>query len=393
MPATKADLKLTQYLNEALAMEQALTRTLRTHIAMTPRGSYREALEEHLGETGEHSSLLQERLREIGSGASLTRVAIGAAEVGVGLAQSFAGQVLALWKAPIDLVRGGLSGEEKLLKNAKDECATEALEIATYQAVERLAEAVGDEETGRLAMRIRHEEERMLGRLRREIPALTAAVVGAEVEGRRTYRRDRTGAADSARRMARSTARKARRATSVAAEQAETVAERTARATAAASSAAAKGVEAVGVQTAGVTRSAGTEAAEQVEAAGKQTARAAEATGKAATEQVEAAGEHTASAAEVARNRRPRQAERRGRGRRDGDRQTGRRPARGSDKPAGDTARREPRRGHDGQKAPEVHGSPSHGGEGTEARVSDDEREQKDRTTVVKTAGREVHES
>ena len=49
--------------------------------------------------------------------------------------ESVLGQALALWKTPLDLVRGA-SGEEKILKNAKDTCATEALEIATYTALE-----------------------------------------------------------------------------------------------------------------------------------------------------------------------------------------------------------------------------------------------------------------
>jgi ferritin-like metal-binding protein YciE len=38
-------------------------------------------------------------------------------------------------------------GEEKILKNAKDACATESLEIATYTALEHLAQAVGDDKT------------------------------------------------------------------------------------------------------------------------------------------------------------------------------------------------------------------------------------------------------
>ena len=40
-----------QYLNEAHATETALTRVLQSQIAMTPRGSYRSALESHLAET------------------------------------------------------------------------------------------------------------------------------------------------------------------------------------------------------------------------------------------------------------------------------------------------------------------------------------------------------
>ena len=40
-----------------------------------------------------------------------------------------------------------------MLKNAKDACATEALEIATYTAIERLAKAVGDDETAQAGRR------------------------------------------------------------------------------------------------------------------------------------------------------------------------------------------------------------------------------------------------
>ena len=60
------------------------------------------------------------------------------------------GQALALTKTPLDLVRG-TGGEEKVLKNAKDSCAAEALEIATYTALARLARTAGDTETERLA--------------------------------------------------------------------------------------------------------------------------------------------------------------------------------------------------------------------------------------------------
>ena len=69
--------------------------------------------------------------------------------------------MLALGKTPFDLLRGS-GGEEKVLKNAKDACATEALEIATYTALERLAKAVGDDQTAKLAASILADEEKML---------------------------------------------------------------------------------------------------------------------------------------------------------------------------------------------------------------------------------------
>src|SRR5215210_8912718 len=134
--------KLLQYLNEAHATEHALSRTLEAHIAVTPRGSYRKGLEKHLDETKTHAGRLERRMRELGASRNVI-------QMGIGVVESLVGQALALSKGPIDLVRGELS-EEKLLKNAKDECATEALEIATYDALERFAESIGDEQTARL---------------------------------------------------------------------------------------------------------------------------------------------------------------------------------------------------------------------------------------------------
>jgi ferritin-like metal-binding protein YciE len=184
-----------QYLTEAHATEEALVTTLRAHIAMTPAGGYRELLERHLGETRQQARAIERRLEELDAGRGLIAS-------GIDLAQTFVGQVLALTKGPVDLLRGK-SGEEKLLKNAKDECATEALEIATYDALHALADAVGDEKTAKLALRHRGQEERMLEELRALIPALTHATVLAQAKGDPTYDPSTTGAADAARRFAR----------------------------------------------------------------------------------------------------------------------------------------------------------------------------------------------
>ena len=120
----------------------------------------------------------------------------------VGAVESVVGQVLALGKTPFDLLRGS-GGEEKVLKNAKDACATEALEIATYTAIERLARSVGDDETAELAASILADEEKMLERVLREIPKLTDAVVGADVKGEPSYDVTTTGAAETTKDAAR----------------------------------------------------------------------------------------------------------------------------------------------------------------------------------------------
>jgi ferritin-like metal-binding protein YciE len=190
----QSDQKVVQYLNEAHASEVGLVSVLKSQIATTPRGSYRDGLEKHLDETRRHAQRIQGRLGELEQGRNPLQAFLGFTE-------SLVSQTLALSKTPFDLLRGS-GGEEKVLKNAKDACATEALEIATYTALARLASKVGDEQTAKLAVSIRGEEERMLERIMREIPKLTDAVVGADIEGEPSYDITKTGAADTARGVA-----------------------------------------------------------------------------------------------------------------------------------------------------------------------------------------------
>ena len=197
--------KVVQYLAEAHASESALVRVLQSQIAMTPRGTYRTGLETHLNETRNHAARVGRRLKALDQGSNPFMALVG-------LWENLVGQTLALSKTPFDLLRGS-GGEEKVLKNAKDACATEALEIATYTAIERLAGAVGDLETAKLAASIRADEEKMLQRILREIPKLTDAVVGADVKGNRSYDVTTTGAADAVRDAAKTTKTAARKTT------------------------------------------------------------------------------------------------------------------------------------------------------------------------------------
>ena len=52
---SKSEQKVVQYLGEAHASEVGLVSILRSQIAITPRGSYRDGLEKHLDETQEHA--------------------------------------------------------------------------------------------------------------------------------------------------------------------------------------------------------------------------------------------------------------------------------------------------------------------------------------------------
>ena len=169
--------KIVRYLEEAHATELALTRALQSHVAMTPEGSTRALLQQHLGETRAHADRVRGRIEELRAGTPGQPL-----QAWVGLAQTVVGQAAALGKAPLDLLRGS-GGEEKVLKNAKDDCAAEALEIATYSAIEHLARQAGDEQTAALAASILAEERRMLDRLLEEIPKLAQAVAQAELDG------------------------------------------------------------------------------------------------------------------------------------------------------------------------------------------------------------------
>ena len=63
---SKSQQKVLQYLTEAHAHELGLVRVLQSQIAMTPRGTYRTALETHLGETRDHAKRVAARADALG---------------------------------------------------------------------------------------------------------------------------------------------------------------------------------------------------------------------------------------------------------------------------------------------------------------------------------------
>jgi ferritin-like metal-binding protein YciE len=185
---TKSEQKIVQYLEEAHAMELGLVRVLRSQIATTPRGAHRSALEAHLRETRNHAERVGRRASDLRRGVNPLRLAAA-------LIETVIGQSLALYRAPLDLLRGS-DGEEKVLKNARETCATEALEIATYTTIARLARDVGDETTAKLAESMRADEQKMLDRVMSELPKLTDAVVKADVSANGSSKVTEAGAAD-----------------------------------------------------------------------------------------------------------------------------------------------------------------------------------------------------
>src|ERR1700761_86797 len=163
--------KLVQYLNEAYGKEKELETALAAHIGMTTRAPYKKRLREHLTETKRHARELEKRVKKLGGTPQTVPIeGLDPIAKGAGAAVGLVGRATAAAQGPLHAIRG--TGEqEKMLKNAKSEFADEHEEIATYTAIETLAEALADTDTARLARAIRREEESMAGFLARQIPA------------------------------------------------------------------------------------------------------------------------------------------------------------------------------------------------------------------------------
>ena len=203
---TTRDLKLVQYLTEAYGKERQLETALQAHIALATRPAYKKRLQQHLKETKAHATQVQRRIKKLG--APVPEIAIEA----VTTASAVVGKAAALAQGPIHALRG-TGEEEKQLKNAKDEYAEEAQEIAMYTAIEALATEVGDTDTAKLAKAILRDEQRMANFLERQIPVLAKAVAKEEIptaERNGGTRRRRT----SSRRTSASTSRRRTRARS-----------------------------------------------------------------------------------------------------------------------------------------------------------------------------------
>jgi ferritin-like metal-binding protein YciE len=134
--------KLVEYIEDAHAMEQSVSRSLDSMIATTEDPEIEEMLRHHKEETEEHERRLRERLEALGEDTSTRKEA-----------QTVAG---ALLKGIGDQARTDKPG-----KNARDGYVTEHMEIAAYQLLERLAVRAGDQETAEVARRNRGEDEAM----------------------------------------------------------------------------------------------------------------------------------------------------------------------------------------------------------------------------------------
>ncbi len=192
--------KLIQYLNEAYGLEKHLETALQAHLAMTTKASYKKRLKEHHSETKRHGREVKQRIKALG-GTAETVSAPGPEPIAEAAQAVLSGaqKAVAFAQGSLHALRG--TGEqEKQLKNAKTEYASESEEIATYIAIETLAETLGDKDTQRLARAIRRDEERMRAFLEKEIPRLTKAAAKEEIQASQRQTRAKTASRQKPRR-------------------------------------------------------------------------------------------------------------------------------------------------------------------------------------------------
>jgi ferritin-like metal-binding protein YciE len=142
MASQQLEDQLVKHIDEALAMEQNVLRMLDGMIETTEDEEIKNELRQHKLETEQHAERLEKRLAAHDASPSTAREA--------------AGIMGALMKGIVDMAR-----QEKAGRNARDGYATEHLEIASYQLLERVAKAAGDEETAEVARQNRADEEKM----------------------------------------------------------------------------------------------------------------------------------------------------------------------------------------------------------------------------------------
>jgi ferritin-like metal-binding protein YciE len=139
---TAIEEKLVEYIDDAYAMEQNVLRMLDGMIGTTKDPQMKRALERHRKQTEKQAERLEECLAEHDATPSKTKEA--------------GGIMAALMKSVVDMARGDKAG-----RNARDGFATEHMEIASYQMLERVAKKAGDKHTAAVARQNREEEEAM----------------------------------------------------------------------------------------------------------------------------------------------------------------------------------------------------------------------------------------
>lgn len=141
-PNNEVEEQLVEYIKEAHAMEENVLQMLDSMIGTTSDPEIKEMLEHHHEETEQQSRRLEDCLDSYNTTPSTTK--------------EVASKVGSAMKGLVDSVR-----DEKPGKNARDAFATEALEIASYELLERWANRAGDQRVAQVARTNRDQEVAM----------------------------------------------------------------------------------------------------------------------------------------------------------------------------------------------------------------------------------------
>jgi ferritin-like metal-binding protein YciE len=142
------------WLNDAHGMENALIQILENHIKDAKDYSQVQGkLQQHLEQTRRHAQLVKGCVERLGGSTSAAKT---------GMASLF-GQMQAVSTGP---------ARDEMVKNALADYAAENFEVASYTALIRAAQELGDQETVRVCQQILPEEQEMANWLLQNLPTL-----------------------------------------------------------------------------------------------------------------------------------------------------------------------------------------------------------------------------
>ncbi|MGH7997490.1 MAG: DUF892 family protein [Opitutaceae bacterium] len=147
--------KLTGWLQDALAIEEAMIRILGRHlVAAAHYPQLAERLRQHLADTRRHAEQVHGCLKALGGSRSTL--------------ESAAARVMTALQTAADLLLA-----DQVLTNTAAEAGLEHLEIATYCAIAAAADQAGERETAKTIREIMAEDQAMADWLAGHLPVLT----------------------------------------------------------------------------------------------------------------------------------------------------------------------------------------------------------------------------
>jgi ferritin-like metal-binding protein YciE len=147
------------WLNDAHAMEQGIVEALEAQLTLAEdHPMVKQGIQRHLEATKEHAESVKGCLEQLGE--SPSKLKTGMAEVG-------------------EKVRGMVMGaaEDKLVKAALNDYATEHMEIASYRALIAASEQLGHPEIAQVCQGILQDEIAMAAWLDEQLPTLVRETV------------------------------------------------------------------------------------------------------------------------------------------------------------------------------------------------------------------------